>query len=71
MAKNKIFESRGMREFYSVKGCNSCCDCKYLKDEKRYIGHYYECAKDPRHNSFQKKKFPYDNTKCQEFEPHE
>lgn len=68
MGKSKIFDSRGIREFYSTKGCHSCIDCKHCIDERREMGHYYECAMDSRKNSMDKRMFPYDNTKCTMFE---
>lgn len=68
MARNKVFNNRGVREFYSVKGCHSCVDCKYCKDERHAMGHYYECTMNSRKNSMNKRMFPYDNTRCDVFE---
>ena len=63
MAKNKEYTERGVREFYSVKGCHSCADCKHLI----HIDDKYICGKLVGKTSYLDRRFPYDNTKCQKF----
>ena len=69
MAKNKEYTERGVREFYSVKGCHSCMECEHCKlrvDEEK--GLVYKCDKFIGKTSKLDVRFPYDNTKCKQFE---
>ena len=69
MSKNKEYTEKGVREFYSVKGCHSCIDCKFLIQmqslDRRQV---YICGRLVGKTSFLDRRFPYDNTKCKEFQ---
>ena len=64
MAKTVEYTSKGTRTVTKKKGCHSCWDCEHCKatcDPSLYI-----CI--PRMTSSRHTwKFPFDNTKCQEF----
>ena len=69
MAKNKEYTEKGVREFYSVKGCNSCSDCGNLLTKTDNTGKtVYICKKLIGKTSYLDRRFPYDNTKCKEFQ---
>ena len=69
MAKNKEYTERGVREFYSVKGCHNCNDCKNLHIVKDTEGqNVYICRKLIGKTSYLDRRFPYDNTKCKNFQ---
>ena len=65
MPKDKEYTSIGVREFYSVKGCHSCTDCKHFHQGH---GDFSECLKKMGKNSVYDRRFPYDNTKCKDFQ---
>ena len=57
----------GIRTIYERKGCHSCYDCLYLCKKKDH----YTCYVRTRVNSLTGRNFPYDNTKCEDFEDKE
>lgn len=57
----------GVRVIRDRKGCNSCYDCVYLCKKKDY----YQCYVRELTNSIKRRKFPYDNTTCEDFESKE
>lgn len=65
MAKNKEYTERGIREFYSVKGCNSCTECKFFHQG---YGNFCKCLSLIGKNSSLDRRFPYDNTRCKNFQ---
>ena len=65
MPKNKEYTAKGVREFYSVKGCHSCTECRYFH---MGVGDFCKCLKKIGKNSIMDRRFPYDNTKCEEFQ---
>lgn len=64
MSTIKEYSTRGVREFRTVKGCHECFSCENLK--KEHSG-YYSCSVRNK-NTLNDRKFPYDNTRCKEFE---
>jgi hypothetical protein len=69
MPKNKEFMGTGWRQWYSIKGCHSCLECQHCKvhamGEKGLV---YKCDKFIGKTSNLDVRFPYDNTKCKEFQ---
>ena len=70
MPKNKEYTERGIREFYSVKGCHSCTECGHFRTgyDPISMATVCKCAKKIGKNSKIDRRFPYDNTKCEEFQ---
>lgn len=69
MGKNKEYFNNGVREFYSVKGCNSCLECTHcLTDLGETEGLLYHCAIKIGRSQKYDRRFPYDNTKCKDFQ---
>lgn len=64
MGKNKEYTPNGVREFYSVKGCHSCIDCRNLV----YNGKGYKCSVFIGKSTEIDARFPYDNTRCKRYE---
>lgn len=58
MPKTVEFYGKGIREIYPKKGCHSCYDCLHLHIDKHCMRKHKEISG----------KFPYDNTKCPDFE---
>ena len=63
MPKNKEYSIHGVREFYSVKGCNSCLECEHIQ----VVNSAYCCRAKQGKSSNYDRRFPYDNTKCKSF----
>lgn len=69
MSKNKEYTEKGVREFYSVKGCHSCMECTHCLTELSINKELsYHCAIKIGKNSKYDRRFPYDNTKCEDFQ---
>lgn len=69
MPKNKEYTEKGAREFYSIKGCHSCFDCTHcLTDLDKENGLSYHCAIKIGKTSRLDLRFPYDNTRCEDFQ---
>lgn len=69
MAKNKEYTEKGVREFYTVKGCHSCMECGHLIHKFSTEGKdVYVCGKLIGKTNYLDRRFPYDNTKCKEFQ---
>lgn len=64
MPKTVEYCNKGVREVYSKKGCNSCWNCKHC-DVSVYKGYVCLTRRLSTHININ---FPYDNTKCKEFE---
>ena len=71
MGKNKEYTEKGVREFYSVKGCHSCMDCVHCLTQLSFLDvtPEYHCAIKIGKNTKYDRRFPYDNTKCKDFSP--
>lgn len=67
MPKNKEYTENGVREFYSVKGCNNCYDCQNLVSSQSQFSTVYNCKAKKGKTSIFDRRFPYDNTKCKDF----
>lgn len=65
MPKTIEYHPKGIREVYTKPGCRCCWDCKYCVNMAD-ITHYICRARGL--TSKRTPKFPYDNTKCKEFE---
>jgi hypothetical protein len=67
MPKTVEYHKHGIREISEKKGCHSCWDCVHCRetfDPTFYICNVGEkCL-----SSHTNRKFPFDNTKCKEFD---
>lgn len=69
MSKNKEYTEKGVREFYSLKGCHSCMDCVHCLAQMSIVDKktQYHCDIKIGKNTILDRRFPYDNTKCEDF----
>ena len=69
MPKTVEHYQNGVREVVHKKGCHSCWECKYCQIDSD-ISLFIVCTKQNVSN-LSRANFPYDNTRCKEFEEYE